>query len=60
MAIGSIAPWADQEKNVCRRESSTISLLVIWPAAVLMPIVHLFGLAGASSAGVVWPGPRRP
>src|SRR4051794_10035190 len=48
MAIGSMAPWTDHEKNVCSRESRTISSLVIRPAAVLVPIVHL-----------VWPARRR-
>src|SRR2546425_12201631 len=71
MAIGSIAPWADHEKKVCSRERATISSLVICPGAVLMPIVHLFGLAGRAARtgsrdrplrrlGMASPGPRAP
>src|SRR2546427_10787141 len=71
MAIGSIAPWADHEKKVCSRERATLSSLVICPAAVLMPIVPLFGLAGRAATtgsrdrplrrlGMASPGPRAP
>ena len=48
MAIGSMAPWTDHEKNVCSRLSATISSLVIAPGAVPMPMISSSALAGAT------------
>src|SRR5689334_7024759 len=51
MTIGSRAPWTDHEKNVCSRESATISSLVMATGAVVMPMGHL-----GASLGRPWPG----
>ena len=51
MAIGSTAPWIDHEKNVCSRDSATISSLVMEPEAVVMPMGHLGTGAAITARG---------
>src|SRR6478752_2360993 len=50
-AIGSTAPWTDQEKNVCSRDSAAISALVMELDAVVMPMGHLGADAACAGAG---------
>src|SRR4051812_9310734 len=58
MAIGSIAPWADHEKNVCSRDRRTMSSLdIVMAGSTAMRGSRWSALADRARFGAAFDGP---